>query len=169
MKNSPESKSQPSPIPSSTGSVTTELQQLRLQKDALSQLLWEVVRKASPETETIEVSSAVSDPLWLLAFVPGSKEGTTKILAGTMPPITEQEKKRVVRLLRGTNTPMGAALLELKLPYPPSYVEKQIAAHLVWKKSGNDDGGAGSAGTWESVRGPELGEQLKNVLRIPKS
>lgn len=180
MKNSPASTSLPLPsssqprqtievIPPKGPSLEQEVIQLRREKDALSQLLWETVRQASPDTHTLEVPAAVSDPLWLLAFVPGSKAGTAKILAGTMPPISEQEKKRVVRLLRGTAKPMAEALAELELPYPESYVEREIAAHVVWKKSVDDAGGARGSGTWDSVRKPDIGEQLKNVLRIPKS
>lgn len=139
-----------------------ELLQLRRQNDAMSQLMWELVRQSNPETHRAEMPTAVSDPLWQLVFVPGSKDGTTTILAGTMLPITEQEKKRVVRLLRGTNKKMEDALRELGLEFPAAYVEKQIGDYIKWGTVSHQSG-------WESIKPASVVESVKNLLHLPKS
>lgn len=135
----------------------------------MSQLMWELVRQSNPETHIAEVAASASDPLWLIAFVPGS-EGKVKILAGANQPITEQEKKRVVRLLRGTSKPMTEALTELRLEFPSAYVEKQISEHLVWDNSGKyPEGDSRIGGFWQSKNPTPAMETVKNILHIPKS
>lgn len=140
-----------------------ELISLRREKAALSQILWNLVTMAAPDTHKIEVSPAPTDPLWQLAFVRSSDQESGKVclLAGTIPEITEQEKKRVVRLLRGTTKPMHEALAELKIPHPSAYVEDKIKAHLVWKEHTDSNGGF-----WESIKPPSIGERAKNFLHM---
>lgn len=130
----------------------------------MSQIIWNLVRKYEPDEEQVVVSSLASDELWQLAFVQADAKNTdptlVRILAGLLPPITEAEKKKVVRLLRGTDKPMHEALAELELPHQPTYVEKQIRPHLVWDKA---------TGAWNSVTPAGLGEVAKNFLHLPKS
>lgn len=147
-----------------------ELIQLRRDEDAMSQIMWELVRHTNPETHTAEVPAAVSDPLWALVFERGSKEGQVKILAGTNLPITESQKKRVCRFLRGTSRPMEDALRELRFEFPLSYVEQQIAAHLRWERTSADGVAAGApVGQWISVKPPGFGERAMNAFGIPKA
>lgn len=80
-----------------------------------------------------------------------------ELLAGTHPEITEQEKKRIVRLLRDTTNKIEEAVAFLKLPFPPAYVEQRIADHLTWKD-----------GKWQSVTPPTIGERVKNAVNWPK-
>lgn len=148
-----------------------ELLSLRREKAALSQMMWEMVTQIAPDTHVVEVNPTPSDPLWQLAFVRSSdaKSDKIRIMAGTMLPITEQEKKRVVRLLRGTSTPMHTALAQLKIPHPPSYVEKQIETHLKWRPAEKSEASPeGAPGVWESVTPPSVGEKAKNFLGFPK-
>jgi hypothetical protein len=150
-----------------------ELISLRREKAALSAMLWNLVRQAYPDSHSAEVMPAADDPLWQIAFVQSSvrDSGKVRILAGTILPITESEKKRVVRLLRGTATPMHTALAQLELErFPPSYVEKQIEAHLKWQV-GDEKAKTplGVSGYWHSVTAPLFGEKAKNFLRLPKS
>jgi hypothetical protein len=134
--------------------------------------LWELIRQAAPDSHEVEVLPTASDPLWQLAFVQSSdaKSGKVRILAGTIKPISEQEKKRVVRLLRGTSTPMQTALAQLELErFPPSYVEKEVAKHLAWRPVDKDAVNPhGVPGHWESVTPPPIGETVKNILHFPK-
>jgi hypothetical protein len=159
------------PPPQMSQQEMQELLSLRREKAAMSQILWELVTQVAPDTHHIEVSPTPSDPLWQLAFVQSSdaKSGKIRILAGTMPAITEQEKRRVVRLLRSTSTPMHTALAQLEIPHPPSYVEKQIEAHLKWRPAEKGEfNPAGATGVWESVKAPSIGEKAKNFLGFPK-
>lgn len=159
-------KDQSDPLVSFPQSQEQELQSLRYEKAAMSAVIWNLVRLAAPDTHSAEVGTMATDPLWQLAFVQSSNpnSGRIKILAGAMKPITEQEKKRVVRLLRGTSTPMHTALLQLELPHPPSYVEKEIHQYLWWQKPTKD-----AAGYWFSVTRTPLVESAKNLIGLPKS
>lgn len=107
---------------------------LRLEKQALAELLWNAVRKAFPDTHEVVVPSRPTDDLWQIGFT-HEAEGSenVRVLAGTIPSITEQEKKRVVRFLKGTAHGMEVALAEFKLDHPTHYVAAQIAKHLVFK------------------------------------
>lgn len=178
------SNSSTNPSPNQTPSPTSseplnpqerqELIALRREKAALSAIMWNLVRQAHPETHDAEVMPAAEEPLWQLAFVQSSdaSSGKIRIVAGTIVPITESEKKRVVRLLRGTSTPMHTALAQLELDrFPPSYVEREIAAHLKWAPAEKDaaTNPHGVAGVWESVKAPTLGEKAKNFLNLPKN
>lgn len=150
-----------------------ELAMLRNWRATMSVVIWNLVRQAYPETHETEVPTVPSDPLWQLAFVQPSdgSSAKTRILAGTIKPIAEQEKKRVVRLLRGTTTPMHIALSQLELErFPPSYVEEQISAYLKWEPVKKDElNPTGAQGSWHSVSRPFFGERLKNFACIPKS
>lgn len=173
MSNSPTNPPQNPTTSAMSQQEMQELTSLRREKAALSGMLWELVRQAAPETHDIEVKAAPTDPLWQLAFVQSSdpKGGKVRILAGTIKPISEQEKKRVVRLLRGTTMPMDAALTQLKLQhYPPSYVEKQIEAYLAWDNDGKNvpSNNPAALGTWKSVTPPSVGESAKNIIFWPK-
>lgn len=132
-----------------------KLIQLYRENGELKQMLWEAVQKASPETHRLLLSKSASNPLFHLVLVPGLDE-TVELLAGTHLEITEQEKKRVVRLLRGTATPIQEAIALLGLPHPPAYVEAKIAERIVWKN-----------GTWISVTPPTLGERIKSAVKWP--
>jgi hypothetical protein len=117
----------------------------------------------APTEEQIVISCIATDPLWHLAFLALDEENTDptkiRILAGLMPPITEQEKKRVVRFLRGTTKPVHEAIQELKLPHPPSYVQEQISPRLRWHPgSANPD----DLPRWESV-GAIVAEEDNNT------
>lgn len=138
-----------------------EIQALRRQVALSSQLLWETVRKLSPETDTATVPAEISNPLWQLAYEASSDGKSIRILAGTIPPITEQEKKRVVRTLRGTSTRIVDAVLALKLPHPPSYVEDQIKAFIVW-----NPGKDGAAPVWNSVKPASIVETIRGKIGI---
>lgn len=144
-----------------------ELLSLRRERAAISQIMWNLVRTIAPEEHQIEVSPTPSDPLWQLAFVQSSDPASGKIciLAGAIPPITEQEKKRVVRMLRGTSLSMEHALTELKLPYPPSYVEKVVEDRIKWSASKD----AAVPSIWESVTPPSIGERATNLLEKVKT
>lgn len=143
---------QPEPTPQQ---MRQELNLLYREKAQLSQMLWEAVRIAAPETHRLELPPAASDPLWVLAFNAGS-DGKMELLAGTHPEITEAEKKRLVRLLRDTTNKLEEAIAFLKLPFPPAYVEQRIADRIVWKD-----------GAWRSVTPPTLGERVKNAVKWP--
>lgn len=117
-----------------------ELAQLRQQYQAVSELLWETIRTAAPDTHEITIAPHASTPLWELAFVRAAgpdgqpdPTGRMRVLAATIPELTEQEKKHVVRFLRGTDKPIEDAMLEFKLPHPPSYLVAKIADRITWK------------------------------------
>lgn len=143
-----------------------QLSQLRSQHEALSQLLWQVIRAASPEEHTITVLPGASDPLWEIwcnrSEVDGKPDptGAIRVCAATIPELTEHEKKKVVRYLRGTDRPLGEALHALKLRHPMAYVEQKIADRIKFNATDR---------RWESVTAPTLGERIKNVLRFPKA
>lgn len=168
---SPQSNKQPPNQEALSQNERQELIALRREKAALSEMLWNLVRQAHPETHEAEVSPAAEDPLWQIAFVRSSdeKSGKIRILAGTIKPITEQEKKRVVRLLRGTATPMHTALAQLELDrFPPSYVEQQITAHLKWHPAEpNATTPLGVSGHWKSIQMPSFREKAKNLVNWP--
>jgi hypothetical protein len=151
--NTPKTPQQP-PQPTMQ-EMEQRLTQLSRQNGELCQMLWEAVRKAAPDTHRLELPPKAGDPLWLLAFNAGS-DGKVELLAGTHLEITEQEKKRVVRLLRGTATPIQEAIAQLGLPHPPAYVEAKIADRIAWKD-----------GTWISVTPPTLGERIKSAVKWP--
>jgi hypothetical protein len=132
--NTPKTPQQP-PQPTMQ-EMEQRLTQLSRQNGELCQMLWEAVRKAAPDTHRLE--------------------GKVELLAGTHLEITEQEKKRVVRLLRGTATPIQEAIAQLGLPHPPAYVEAKIADRIAWKD-----------GTWISVTPPTLGERIKSAVKWP--
>lgn len=138
----------PSPSPAQQ---QQELTQLRRQTAAMSQIIWNLVRQIEPEEQQLVVSSIASDPLWQLAFVAADEKNTdatkVRILAGLLQPITEQEKKRVCRLLRWTARPLHEATAQLELPHPSEYVQKQIEPYLKW-----DD----AAKLWQPVKQPSL-------------
>lgn len=114
---------------------------------------------AAPETHDIEVATTPSDPLWQLVFGPSAdeKSGRVRILAGAIKPMTEQDKKRVVRLLRGTDRQLIDVLIELRMVWPPSYVEAQIATHLKWSEETKQ---------WASVASPSLGARVANLIGL---
>ena len=140
-----------------------EISQLRQQYAAVSELLWETIHTLAPETHEAVVLPHASNPLWELAFVrvagPDGQpdpSGKMRICAATIPEITEQEKKRVVRFLRGTDRPIEDALGELKLPFPATYLEAKIADRIKWENK-----------TWVSVTPPTLAERVKNAVKWP--
>ena len=107
---------------------------LRLEKQAMAELIWNSVRKAFPDSHEVVVPLRPTDDLWMLAFsFEAEGSSNVRILAGTIPPITDQEKKRVVRFLKGTAHGMEVALAEFKLDHPAHYVASQISEHLVFK------------------------------------
>lgn len=158
MQNSPESKSQQNPQPNQPPSANPELMQLRQQKDVLSRLLWTLVRQANPNTHTAEVPAVVSDPLWELVLERGSKDDAMRILAGAKLPMTESQRKKVIRFLRDTAILMPDALIALKYEYPSAHVEKEILPWLKW-----------ADGRWVSVRDAGLVERAMNAVGIPKA
>lgn len=149
-----------------------EISQLRQQYNAVSELLWEVVRLSNPDTHEISLLPHASDPLWELSFIRAELDGKPdpsgkiRICASTIPEITESQKKRVVRLLRGTSTSLPEAMTQLQIPHPISYVEKKISDRLEWKPNSETDPTAG--GIWESVTPPTIMESAKNILHFPK-
>lgn len=113
--------------------LLVELHRLQGMNSALSIALWTLVRKHCPETHTADVAITPDDPLWELAFVPSDLgEGHLRILAGAKLPPTEGDKKRLVRLLRGTSRDLMEAMQEIGLDYPPSYMAEAISAFVVW-------------------------------------
>ena len=117
-----------------------EAAQARQQYRAVAQYLWEMIQKFSPETNDIIVPSAVSNPLWELAFLKVEVDGKIdpnliRICACTRPEITDQEKKRLVRLLKGTNKSIVEAMAELKLDFPATYVELKIYDRIRWSNN----------------------------------
>lgn len=157
-------------VPPQGQSLQQEVTQLRREKDALSQIIWSLVQQTSPDTHSAEIPAAVSDPLWALVFVPGSKDGTVKILAGSNPPITESQKKKVIRFLRDTTITIPNALIALKYEFPPAYVEKEILPWLKWEPNVDaQDVPKISGGKWASVRNAGLAEQAMNAFGIPKA
>lgn len=161
----------PTPDTQSNSQRDQQMRSLHQQNAALSQILWNLVRQYEPTEEQVVVSSIASDPLWQLAFMPADAENSdptkVRVLAGFVPPITEQEKKRVVRFLRGTDKPMMDALEALQLSHPPAYVEQQIAGHLKWYPGTKET--EGNDACWQSVTPASLAERAKNVLQIPKA
>lgn len=149
--------SQPKPTPEQ------ELAQLRQQYSAVCEMLWETVRSMSPDSHEVAVSPHASDPLWELSFLrteseDGSKPdptGRIRICASTIPEITEQEKKRVVRYLRGTPVPMTDALRALELPHPPTYVELKIQNYIKWSPEKS---------YWDSVTPPNFMEKVSKYI-----
>jgi hypothetical protein len=181
MTNSPASNSQPSaqptpqppspkslkPTPAQTLSPQQEIASLRQQYQAVSEMLWETIHQLAPETHEVTVPGAASNPLWELFFLRPEKQDAgdpvarVRICAATIPELSEQDKKRVVRFLRGTGTPLEAALAHLSLRHPPLYVEQKIKDRIKW---GTVDGQPG----WESITPAETGEKVKNLLHLPK-
>ncbi len=145
-----------------------EIQQLRQQYRAVTQYLWIAIRLFRPEDHEAELVTNEVDPLWEVAFVHVQDAkgvidpNRIRILAGTQLPMTEQEKKRLVRRLRGTSDRLAAVMAELKLNFPHAYVEQFIADRVKWKV--NTDGST----VWESVTPPGFVEKLKNALDLPK-
>lgn len=162
-----------------------EIAQLRQQYQAVSELLWETIHTLAPETHEAVVLPHASNPLWELCFVrveaadgKPDPSGKMRICAATVPEITEQEKKRVVRFLRGTDRPIEDAIAEFKLAFPATYLEAKIADRIRWKAYGlgeivpgvpSADGGQRAAlGIWESVTPPTIAEKVKNAVNWPK-
>lgn len=115
--------------------LLVELHRLQGMNSALSIALWTLVRKHCPETHTADVAITPDDPLWELVFGPSDLgDGHMHIMAGEKLPPTEGDKKRLVRLLRGTSRDLMEAMQEIGLDYPPSYMEQAISAHLVWHR-----------------------------------
>ncbi len=134
-------------------------------------MLWQLVQLHAPETHELELDETGIDPLWQIAFARGSADGKIRVLAGTMPEITEQQKKRVVRLLRGTSKTMVDALAELGLEHPAAYVEKKVADRIAWKQVpvADESGHPGSVvHRWESVTPATVGEKVMNAVHWPK-
>lgn len=119
------------------------------------------------ESEALDVTLDTSklDPLWQLPFLQVlDDEGEMdpnkiRILAGTLPPLTEQDKKRLVRRLRGTNLELTAVLQEFKFTdYPPHYVERFLLDRVKWDKEQK---------LWVSVTPAGVGEKIRNLLHFP--
>lgn len=147
-----------------TQKLRQELNALRQEKAAMSQIIWNLVRQLEPAEEQLVVSSIASDPLWQVAFLSADEKNSdptkVRILAGALVPITEGEKKRVVRFLRGTSKHMHEALTAFELPHPSDYVMRQIESHLKWDEEKK---------LWESVGAAPLAERALNILGIPKA
>lgn len=159
-KKAPSSNQNPQP------SLEQQLSQLRMQYAAVSEMLWETIREAGPASHEVEVSPNASDPLWELCFLraagPDGKpdpKGRIRICASTIPEMTESQKKRIIRFLRGTGHPLEDAMRECEIPHPLTYVESKIADRLKWNPG---------TSIWDSVTPATVGEQAKNILHFPK-
>jgi hypothetical protein len=181
MKPSPTSTSQPNLQPSNpspTDQPTPEqmqqvMQELIQRHAAVSEALWETIRTLAPDTHEVTVSSHASDPLWDLRFIrvagPDGKpdpSGRIRICAATIPELTEHDKKRLVRYLRGTDTPLEQALAHFRLEHPVAYVAAKLSDRIRWNPG--TPGDEGNAAHWESVTPPDAGERFKNLLHLPK-
>lgn len=132
----------PSPVPPNSEPTVAQLQQeiaqLRQQYRAVGQYLWLAIRELRGDEHEITLKTDAIDPLWALAFLQVSDDkgemdlSRIQILAGTEPPMTEQEKKRLVRQLRGTNKKLTEVLAGLKLNFPQAYVERFISDRVKW-------------------------------------
>lgn len=175
------SKQQPSNPANNQPKPTSaqELASLRQQYNAVSELLWETIRTLAPQTHEVTVLPRASNPLWEICFVRAEgkdgkpdETGRMRICAALIPEMTEAEKKRVVRFLRGTSRPLEDALAEFQLPHPISYVEAKIADRIKWTTaavtSDTKTHPAGIRQEWTSVTPAEIGEKVKNAIHWPK-
>lgn len=154
--NNPTSAPATNPPPPKLPPQSAEVQQLMREKANLCQMLWELVRLHSPDTETVELPTTASNPLWQLAFVRGSEDGKVKLMAGLHPEMTDAQQKRVVRFLRDTSKKIEEAMISLELPFPPLYVDRRISDRITWKD-----------GKWISVTPAGLVEKAKNAVHWP--
>lgn len=146
-------------------SLEQQLQQLRMQYAGVSELLWETIRTLAPESHEATVSPHASNPLWELAFVRAEKDGKPdptgrmRICAATIPEMTESQKKKIVRFLRGTNRPLEDAMRECEIPHPLVYVEQRISDRVKWNPESS---------LWDSITPATAGEKIKNIIHFPK-
>lgn len=171
-------KDQSAPPPSNQPPAPTpeqEIQGLRAQHAVDAQIIWNLVRKFCPDEHQIVCSIIADDPLWNLAYLQVDAENSeptqVRLAAGALQPISEQEKKKVVRALRGTSRQLHELVMELGLPHPPSYVEQQIKAHCVWLPTAPDKlTKDGPKGAWVNPNSTaDEGDAPDNVVPFPKS
>lgn len=117
-----------------------EIAQLRQQYRAVSQYLWIAIRQFRPDHHEAVLDTSNVDPLWAVAFlqVRDSKgefaPDRIQVLAGADLPMNDQEKKRLVRLLKEKpELTLADAMTEQKLSFPPDYVERLINDRVVWR------------------------------------
>ena len=110
-----------------------QLQQLRMQHSATCEILWESLRTLAPDTHKVTIIPRASNPLWELVFArePGpdgkpSADGKMVIYASTMAEMTEQQKKKLVRFLKGSMRSIEEAIEEIGTPFPAMYVEVKV-------------------------------------------
>lgn len=149
-----------------------QITQLRQQYAAVSELLWESIRVLAPDAHEVTVLPQASNPLWQLAFLRAQgadgkpdPTGRMRICAATIPELTEQEKKKVVRFLKGTGVPIEDALKEFQLPHPVGYVETRIADRIKWVPT---DPKSGPEGTWQPVAADVDLEAPENIVPFAK-
>lgn len=123
-----------------------ELNQLRAQYQAVCELLWQTVATCAPDTHRLTVAPAAENPLWELTFLRADEGKKIEICAATIPELDEQTKKKLVRMLRGTDKKLTDAMTELELRHPAAYLVQKLSDRIVYKV--NDEG---SAGSWASV------------------
>lgn len=120
-----------------------EVARLQQESRAVSQYLWLTIASLREETMDVILDTSRIDPLWSLVFLHVLDEkgeidpGRIRVAAATIPPMTEQEKKRLVRRLKGTSERnLAAVLKELGLDhFPTPYVERFISDRVKWNPS----------------------------------
>ena len=122
--------------PTEPDQLNAELIQLRREKAQLSMILWETIKTLAPDADEVTIAITPRDDLWQIAFLQAPAEGEiirTRIIAGTIPALTDAEKKRLVRALKGTAKSIDDVVKEQGLPHPVQYLVRMVADRVRWQ------------------------------------